>query len=365
MKSFPGLVTNFIPIPTIDQNLSKEKVILKKSLLGESVQTSSLDHLNQRHIRTSGEFLFLQFWRSVLRFYQIISQLSNRSNFLGPRPYINNNFLGQSQRPVPKISRKSVKLEQSKNFSFFFTFPKKKNKISLPILRSLNSKRNMFSLHSFRLLSFRKKTHKTKGEIFFPKSSKRKPSDRSSLQKKRDRAESAINGQHSARMLSSSFLPSKKKWPFLPSPQKWNIKTKPVDAQKLVLVTSAHASEQKNPKTDEKKPLRFTSGKTVHIKKGIQHYFFPKNTNFSHSQTAKLEIIRSEHFFVLSNSISQYIGAHPLVLANRRTKRQKKKFSNFLSSKISFPKIVARKSVYNLTLEKKKSHKISNLIVGQ
>ena len=45
-------------------------------------QTGSLDHLNQRHIRTSGEFLFLQFWRAILRFYQVLSQLSSRSNFI-------------------------------------------------------------------------------------------------------------------------------------------------------------------------------------------------------------------------------------------------------------------------------------------
>ena len=96
MKTFPGLMANWTQTPTINQNLSKDKVMLKKSLLGESIQRSSLDHLNQRHIRTSGEFLFLQFWRSVLRFYQILSQLSNRSNFLGPRPYVSNNFLAIS-----------------------------------------------------------------------------------------------------------------------------------------------------------------------------------------------------------------------------------------------------------------------------
>ena len=45
-------------------------------------QSGSLDHLNQRHIRTSGEFLFLQFWRAILRFYQVLSQLSSRSNFI-------------------------------------------------------------------------------------------------------------------------------------------------------------------------------------------------------------------------------------------------------------------------------------------
>ena len=66
MNSFPELVSNFVPLPVLNQNLSKERMNLKKSLLGESVQSSSLDHLNQRHIRTSGEFLFLQFWRSVL-----------------------------------------------------------------------------------------------------------------------------------------------------------------------------------------------------------------------------------------------------------------------------------------------------------
>uniref|UniRef100_UPI0030018EEA RNA polymerase beta subunit n=1 Tax=Cephaleuros diffusus TaxID=1519597 RepID=UPI0030018EEA len=76
MKSFPALITNFVPIPTLNQNLTKERMILRKSLLGESIQSTSLDHLNQRHIRTSGEFLFLQFWRGVLRFYQIIKQLS-------------------------------------------------------------------------------------------------------------------------------------------------------------------------------------------------------------------------------------------------------------------------------------------------
>ena len=43
---------------------------------------------------------------------------------------------------------------------------------------------------------------------------------RSSFQKKRDGAESAINGQHSERILSSSFLPSKKKRPSLTSPRK-------------------------------------------------------------------------------------------------------------------------------------------------
>ena len=97
MKSFPGLVENFVTMPTLNQNLSQERMILKKSLLGEPIQKSSLDHLNQRHIRTSGEFLFLQLWRSVLRFYQILTQLSNRSNFLGPRPYVSHNLLGISQ----------------------------------------------------------------------------------------------------------------------------------------------------------------------------------------------------------------------------------------------------------------------------
>ena len=58
--------------------------------------------------------------------------------------------------------------------------------------------------------------------IFFPHSSESKPNGRSSFQKKRDETESAINGQYSERMLSSSFLPSKKKWPSLPSPQKNN-----------------------------------------------------------------------------------------------------------------------------------------------
>nr|UIB38905.1 hypothetical protein [Trentepohlia sp. YN1317] len=117
MKNFPGLVTNFVPLPMLTQNLNKDKINLKKAFLGESTQTSSLDHLNQRHIRTSGEFLFLQFWRSVLRFYQVLTQLSNRSNFLGPRPYINHNLLGITRKTDrSKQSDKPDKFKQSKNF---------------------------------------------------------------------------------------------------------------------------------------------------------------------------------------------------------------------------------------------------------
>ena len=119
MKSFPGLVENFVPMPTLEQNFTKERMILKKSLLGQSIQTSSLDHLNQRHIRTSGEFLFLQFWRSVLRLYQILTQLSNRSNFLGSRPFVSHNLLGISQKPE--------KTEPSKNYSSLFASKTQKN----------------------------------------------------------------------------------------------------------------------------------------------------------------------------------------------------------------------------------------------
>ena len=48
-------------------------------------------------------------------------------------------------------------------------------------------------------------------EILFFRSSETKPSYGSSFQKKKDGAESAINSQHSFKMLSSSFFPSKKK----------------------------------------------------------------------------------------------------------------------------------------------------------
>ena len=71
---------NTLPIssPGVGNVLKPRNNLLNSTLK----QTSSLDHLNQRHIRTSGEFLFLQFWRAILRFYQILSQLSSRSNFI-------------------------------------------------------------------------------------------------------------------------------------------------------------------------------------------------------------------------------------------------------------------------------------------
>nr|UIB38784.1 hypothetical protein [Trentepohlia sp. YN1242] len=118
-KNFPGLVTNFTPVSTLEQNLTKERMMLKKSLLGESTQRSSLDHLNQRHIRTSGEFLFLQFWRSVLRFYQILTQLSNRSNFLGPRPYVNHHLLGISPKLKSESSNTKLETIRPENFLIY------------------------------------------------------------------------------------------------------------------------------------------------------------------------------------------------------------------------------------------------------
>ena len=66
---------------------SKEDNLFKK----QSLEHNALDHLNQRHIRTSGEFIFLQFWRATLRFYQLLSRLSTRNSFLRS-PKIERNF---------------------------------------------------------------------------------------------------------------------------------------------------------------------------------------------------------------------------------------------------------------------------------
>ena len=74
-------------------------------------QTASLDHLNQRHIRTCGEFLFLQFWRAILRFYQVLRQLSTRSNFIkssyaGPGKTGRNFFSLSSISLFPNVNHK-------------------------------------------------------------------------------------------------------------------------------------------------------------------------------------------------------------------------------------------------------------------
>ena len=89
-------------------------------------------------------------------------------------PYLKEKKQGQTSK-LSQIHRASISdrgLSKKNKIAARRKAPAIKNKISLPILRSLNSKRNMFSLHSFRLLSERKKTHKKKG-LFLPEKKKK------------------------------------------------------------------------------------------------------------------------------------------------------------------------------------------------
>ena len=114
---------------------SKEDKIFNKQWVGNT----ALDHLNQRHIRTSGEFLFLQFWRGTLRFYQLLVHISSRTNFVRP-PYSEEieNYLNYFPTGHKKSTIKfdPVEFKESKFFSPGGKKKKKTNKskknISLP-----------------------------------------------------------------------------------------------------------------------------------------------------------------------------------------------------------------------------------------